>query len=162
MRTAWRISRETEGYTADDASGKGAASAGGRWNRHGTSVVYCAANIGVACLETLVKLDPDQPADNRYLTRYDIPESLWNQALQFSASSAPVGWDATPPGKTSRDLGEQWIAESRSAILLVPSVIIPEEYNVLINPNHADMSQIETTKLRKWIYDFRLVRQRLT
>jgi RES domain-containing protein len=159
---AWRIARETDGYTADDASGKGAASTGGRWNRHGTSVVYCAANVGIACLETLIKLDPDQPADNRYLTRYDIPESIWEQALRFSASSASVGWDATPPGKTSHDLGERWIAESRSAILLVPSVIVPEESNVLINPNHADMTRIGITKLRKWIYDFRLVRRRLT
>jgi len=158
----WRISEEAEYYTADDPSGKGAASTGGRWNRHGTSVVYCSANIGVACLETLVRLDATRLADNRYLTRYDIPESIWEQALRFSASSAPVGWDATPPGKTSHDLGERWIAESRSAILLVPSVIVPEECNVLINPNHADMRRIGITKLRKWIYDFRLVRRRLT
>ncbi len=161
MKVAWRISKEAEDYSADDASGAGAAARGGRWNRKGTPVIYCTASVSLACLETLAGLGRDEPLSNRYLSRVDIPDELWQQALAYTESTAPIGWDAVPPGKTSLDLGEKWIAEQRSAILLVPSSIIPEEPNVLINPGHADMRKIGLRKVRKWTYDPRLLKDRL-
>lgn len=162
MKFAWRISQEAEGYAADDCSGTGAFKNGGRWNRKGNSVMYCAESISLACLETLIGLEPDDPLTNRYLSRIEIPDELWRQAVHFSEATAPVGWDAVPHGKTSLDLGERWIAEQHSAILIVPSSIIPEEPNVLINPKHADATRIAFRKVRKWIYDPRLLRRLFT
>nr|WP_315592565.1 RES family NAD+ phosphorylase [uncultured Cupriavidus sp.] len=161
MKTAWRISKEAEEYAADDSSGTGASRDGGRWNRKGVPVTYCAESISLACLETLIRLRPNDLLMNRYLSRVDIPDELWCQAIHFSEATAPVGWDAVPHGKTSLDLGDQWIAELRSAILIVPSSIIPEEPNVLINPSHADAKKITFRKIRKWIYDPRLLRRLL-
>jgi RES domain-containing protein len=52
--------------------------------------------------------------------------------------------------------GDQWLAGLESALLLVPSVIVPEEFNVLVNPRHPDAGKLEATKLRPWFFDQRL------
>ena len=74
----------------------------------------------------------------------------------MTVETGPVGWDAIPTGKVSLDLGDAWINEKRSALLLVPSVIVPEESNALINPAHPDAAEITATKVRKWLYDARI------
>jgi RES domain-containing protein len=71
----------------------------------------------------------------------------------------PVGWDSEPAARVSIDLGNKWVMAELSALLVVPSVIVPEEINVLFNPQHADSARITATKIRKWLYDPRL-RQR--
>lgn len=149
----WRIAADTPDYTADDLSGAGARVTGGRWNKAGTPLVYCAASAALACLETLVHLNAGGLPLNRYLVRVDIPDAVWRRAEIVSADAAPVGWDALPPGKVSLDLGERWVAGARTALLLVPSVVVPEEYNVLINPAFAGRERIVATKLRRWLYD---------
>jgi RES domain-containing protein len=156
LRPAWRIATDTPDYTADDDSGAGAKATGGRWNRQGTPLIYAASSLALACLETLVHLGSAGLPLNRYLVRIDIPDDLWADAHQLTAASAPVGWDAIPAGKTSLDSGEAWIRAGTSALLLVPSIVIPEEHNVLINPLHAAATQVAYTKVRRWQYDARL------
>jgi RES domain-containing protein len=70
----------------------------------------------------------------------------------------PVGWDAEPAGRASIELGTIWIRSGSSALLVVPSGIVPEEFNVLINPQHADSARIAAEKVRKWFYDPRLTK----
>jgi RES domain-containing protein len=72
--------------------------------------------------------------------------------------SLPVGWDADPAGRASIQFGTGWIRSMASALLRVPSVIVPDEYNVLINPLHPDSSDIVAVKIRKWLYDPRLAK----
>jgi len=67
-----------------------------------------------------------------------------------------VGWDAEPVGKASLDWGSAWAEDSSSLIAEVPSVIVPEEFNILINPRHSDRLVLAAKKLRKWTYDTRL------
>jgi RES domain-containing protein len=67
-----------------------------------------------------------------------------------------VGWDAEPASITSIRLGTAWARSGASAILRVPSVIVPEEENILINPAHPDTAGITATKARRWLYDPRL------
>jgi RES domain-containing protein len=156
--SVWRIGTDAPSYTADDMTGEGARQTGGRWNRAGTPVVYAAANISLACLETLAHLsgDDDLPL-NRYLVRIDIPDEIWESALAYTRESAAVGWDAIPTGKVSLDVGAAWIADkSGSALMRVPSVIVPEETNVIINPAHSDAAKVKATKVRKWTYDSRM------
>ena len=162
MKTVWRIATEAPAYPADDFSGDGAYRHGGRWNRSGTSVLYCTGSVALACLETLAHVRIGRPLANKSLVRLDIPEELWQTASRYSTDTIPVGWDAIPPGKTSHDFGENWIAEARSAILVVPSVIAPEECNILINPYHADWQCIRGRTTRKWLYAPRLLQQRST
>lgn len=157
MISAWRIGSDTPLYTADDMTGTGARIAGGRWNRAGNSVTYTATSISLACLETVVHLKSGGLPLNRYLVRIDIPADVWKARKSITHKSAPIGWDALPPGMVSLDIGDQWLAGLSSAILLVPSIVVPEEQNILINPAHPDASKVKAIKVRKWLYDNRVV-----
>ncbi|VVE17435.1 MULTISPECIES: RES family NAD+ phosphorylase [Pandoraea] len=152
----WRIATDTREYTADDLSGAGAKKTGGRWNRQDTPMLYCASNIALACLETIVHIAVGPLPLNRYLVRLDVPDDVWEAAQTLTPTAAPVGWDALPEGKVSLDYGTQWATSKSTALLCVPSTVVPEEWNVLVNPEHADAARITATKLRKWVYDARI------
>jgi RES domain-containing protein len=154
--SAWRIATDAPGYTADDLSGAGAKLSGGRWNRPGNAMLYCASTISLAVLETFVHLKAGGLPLNRYLVELSIPDAVWARAL--SLRNPPVGWDAIPTGKVSLDEGDAWIKSNRSALMIVPSVVVGEECNVLINPQHPDAAGIGARKVRKWHYDPRLMR----
>lgn len=116
------------------------------------AVTYCSENIALAVHETVVHLRSGGLPLNRYLVRIDVPDDLWD-ARQVLAP--PVGWDALPAGMVSVRAGEAWLMSRASALLVVPSVIVPEESNVLINSLHPDAARIVATPLRKWLYDTR-------
>jgi RES domain-containing protein len=152
----WRIGTDTPDYTADDMKGEGAKRTGGRWNRAGAPVVYTATNIALACLETVVHWNAGDLPLNRYLVRIDVPDEVWTKSIAINKEDGPIGWDAVPTGKVSLDVGDKWLSGKKSALLLVPSVIVPEEMNALINPLHPDAAQITATKVRRWLYDARI------
>lgn len=155
-RTVWRIGTDTPAYEADDLSGAGAKATGGRWNPAGIAVVYTSQTRALACLETVVHLNGSGLPLNRYLVEMTVPGDIWANAQVTSEATLPVGWDAEPAGRTSIEFGTNWIRSGISALLLVPSVIVPEEFNVLINPQHPDSARIIARKTRKWLYDPRL------
>jgi RES domain-containing protein len=156
LTSVWRIATDAPGYTADDLSGAGAKLSGGRWNRAGNAMIYCASNISLAVLETFVHLKAGGLPLNRYLVELLIPDDVWARATRLLPPA--VGWDAIPAGKVSLDEGDRWLKANTGALLLVPSVIVGEEHNVLINPLHPDAQRIVARKLRKWTYDPRLMR----
>ena len=156
MIQAWRIGTDTPLYLADDLTGAGAKHTGGRWNTKGNALVYASSSRALACLETLVHLGAGSLPLNRYLVRIDIPDDVWQKSTVLELSAAPVGWDALPEGMVSLNFGNAWLASNASAILLVPSIVVPDEQNVLINPAHPDTATIKATKIQKWIYDARL------
>jgi RES domain-containing protein len=147
----WRIAVEAPAYAANDLSGAGARNSGGRWNSVGTPMVYCASSIALAALETLGALRTGSLPFNRYLVRVDVPDQVWEQ--REILDPLPGGWDAIPSGMTSRRTGDRWAASRRSPILLVPSVIVPDEHNALINPLHPQSAKIVAATIRKWQYD---------
>ncbi|MEB2347918.1 MAG: RES family NAD+ phosphorylase [Comamonadaceae bacterium] len=153
--TLWRIASDTPEYTADDLSGVGAERSGGRWNARGQPLVYASTTRALACLETVVHLGggPALPL-NRYLVRITVPAELWAARTVFDAARH-VGWDALPPGRVSIAWGMAWAQENASCLAEVPSVIVPEESNLLINPRHPDAHRVKAAKLRRWLYDAR-------
>ena len=153
----WRIATDTLTYTSEDLSGAGAKATGGRWNSKGNAILYCASSIALATLETVVHLSAAGLPLNRYLVQIDIPDNLWVKRQPLSAQSAQVGWDDLPAGMVSIQAGDAWLASQASAVLEVPSIIVPEELNILINPLHSDSQTITAKKIRKWLYDPRLV-----
>ncbi len=156
--TVWRIATDTRKYEASDLSGAGAKITGGRWNAEGDPVVYASETQALACLETVVHLNAGGLPLNRYLVSVAIPASVWAAARTETAGSLPVGWDADPAGRASIHFGTAWMRSGASAVLRVPSVIVSDEYNVLINPLHADSRAIVAVKIRKWLYDPRLTK----
>ncbi len=95
---------------------------------------------------------------NRYLVEVTIPDDLWSNAKTTTSVSMPVGWDAEPAGRTSIQFGTNWLRSGTSALLVVPSAIVPEEFNILINPQHSGSARITATKVRRWLYDPRLTK----
>ena len=154
MALAWRIATEAQTHAADNLSGIGAALTGGRWNAAGTPVVYASPSLALAVLETFVHLASGGLPLNRYVVRLEIPDALMLASTVID--TPPVGWDAEPAGGTSVAVGERWARGGASAILRVPSIIVPEELNVLINPMHPDAGQITAHKIRRYLYDARM------
>jgi RES domain-containing protein len=79
---------------------------------------------------------------NRYLVEILIPDVLWAAARRETPTSLPVGWDAEPAGRASIGFGTAWLRSGGSAVLVIPSAIVSEEYCVLVNPAHADSAGI--------------------
>lgn len=159
--TLWRIGVDAPEYTADDLTGKGAEITGGRWNRKGRLVLYTSTSIALTCLETAVHLKQRGLPLNRYLVKISVPLDTWRARETMAATDLPVGWDALLEGKVSLDVGDTWLVGGTAPLLLVPSVIVPEEHNVLINPAHALSKGITSAKVRKWLYDPRLLGHKL-
>ena len=151
----FRIATDTPDYQADDLSGAGANATGGRWNRVGTPLVYLSSSRALACLETVVHLVADALPLNRYLVEITIPSDAWDRRTVLSPNDH-VGWDAQPAAQVSLDWGTAWANAGKALIAEVPSVIVPEESNYLLNPAHSDCQAVSAVKIRKWTYDGRL------
>jgi RES domain-containing protein len=89
------------------------------------------------------------------LVRIDVPDEIW-EAREALGKPPPVGWDAIPEGLVSRNVGSNWLKSGRTALLTVPSVIIDEEDNVMVNSAHPDSARIGATKVRRFLYDHRV------
>lgn len=149
----WRIAAETRQYAAIDLSGGGAAAFPGRWNDERQKVVYSAPTIAIAVLETAAHIDDAGLPLNRFLVEIDVPDDIWAAREELAAAALPAAWAAIPAGRASVQVGADWLNARRSAILLVPSVIVPEEFAALINPEHADAARITARVLRPFEYD---------
>lgn len=156
-QAVWRIATDTPDYEVDDLTGAGPKKTGGRWNAPGVPLLYTSSSRALACLETVVHLNSGGLPLNRYLVRLEVPDSAWVAGEIVNLGSL-IGWDAEPAGRKSIQHGTDWAASKRSLLLFVPSVIVPEERNVLINPLHPDAGAVVATKLRKWTYDPRLTK----
>jgi len=149
----WRIAAETRNYAATDLSGAGAAKSPGRWNKEGEPVVYAAQSIALAVLETAAHIDSAGLPLNRFVVEINILDKIWAARVTLTELQLPATWSAIPAGQASIDVGSQWLSSAKSALLLVPSVIVPEEMVVLVNPKHSDSQNISATVIRAFEYD---------
>jgi RES domain-containing protein len=152
--SAWRIVQERHGE--DAFSGEGARLYGGRWNSPGVAVVYTAGSRAMAALEILVHLD-----SARLLRGFVLCEVKFDDGLvaDAEADAIPADWRVDPPPRSTQALGDGWVREARSAVLRVPSVIIAEEHNFLLNPNHPDFGKVRVGKPVAFDFDPRLNRR---
>ena len=135
-----RVYRLTASRYADTAfSGEGARRVGGRWTPVGYPVVHTSSSIALAVLETLVHVDASVMPVHRVIA-VDVPESI--PVTTITVADLPNDWRRTPPPSRLRELGKAWLDAGEVALMRVPSVIVPEEPNYLINPRHADFSRL--------------------
>jgi RES domain-containing protein len=152
----WRVASDTPAWSADDLSGKGAAVAGARWNHPGEWVTYAATSVSLAAWETRAHVAKGSALPwNRFLVCIQVPDAVWAARTVLSRPPA-IGWNAIPEGQVSRQLGSAWLKLGATALLTVPSVLIDEEDNVLINPLHRASAAITAHKLRRFVYDPRI------
>lgn len=138
MPHAWRLVHRN--YLHSAFSGEGARLAGGRWNSEGFSVVYAAGSLSLALLEIIVHLEFKEALKRYKAIPIEIPESLL-QAID--PARLLDGWSASPPQSSTQFIGNCWVKAQASAVLKVPSAIIPNESNYLLNPGHPDFKKIE-------------------
>jgi RES domain-containing protein len=149
----WRIAAETRDYAATDLTGAGAAKHPGRWNDYKEAVIYCAPTVAMAVLETAAHVDDSGLPLNRYLVEIDVPNATWARREEVDASKLPPTWASIPAGRASVKFGSDWLASARSLVLIVPSVIVPEEPVALINPAHPDAATIAAKVVRRFEYN---------
>ena len=151
MPTAWRIVKRAHLHLA--FSGEGAKRTGGRWNSPGLAMIYTSEHKSLAVLEVLVHLDVLDMA--HYLTfQIEFDRSL---VETLDDADLPRGWRAEMPAQSACRIGDAWIQQARSAILAVPSAIVPEEINLLLNPAHPAFKRIRVGKPTPFTFDPRLI-----
>lgn len=134
---AWRIvPRRRAGAVFD---GEGARLYGGRWNHPGTAVVYASTALSLAALEVFVHADPDT-APALVALRAELPPRA--QVERVSAGDLPAGWREYPGPEALRDVGTAWVRRGEALGLLVPSAIVPQEENLLLNPEHPGFAGV--------------------
>ncbi|MDY0331653.1 MAG: RES domain-containing protein [Thiomonas sp.] len=134
----------------------GASLFGGRWNSPGGAVIYGSLSESCAILERLVHVGGvgHLPGSQR-LVIATVPQSVTVE--QCDAATLPSGWD-NDESPSARAFGDRWLAERRSAVLIVPSVIATSDFNALVNPNHPDARFIEVADPTEFKFDPRLAR----
>ena len=160
----WRIASQGLTWRANDLSGNGAALYPGRWNSLERPIVYCSSSIALACLETVVHLAGDDPLPfPRQLVRITIPSHHWQQRKMF-ANEEFSGWASAPTPEhedewlaATRAWGDAWLLGLESLLAEVPSVIVPEEINLLLNPRHPAHGELVAEIVRPWFFDARLL-----
>ena len=146
----WRLARAA--HAANPLSGWGAAIAGGRWNSPGVRIAYTSTSRPLAVLEMLVHVTRDTVPADMILVPVDVPTNLIDEA-----AALPSNWDDLPYSAGARKFGDRWIASGSSAALLVPSVALPAERNLLVNPAHAVFRRVRILAPEAFTFDRRLL-----
>jgi RES domain-containing protein len=148
----WRICRRR--YAAEAAPGEGARLYGGRWNSRGVRIVYASTSLALAAVETFVNLEPNlRPADLISIEG-NIPEV---EVARLDPEILPPDWNASRD-ESLRHFGDEWIRRGDTVGLLVPSAAVRGEWNVLLNPIHANFKLIEFRDPEPFEFDVRMFR----
>jgi RES domain-containing protein len=148
---AFRIVKKRHALTA--FSGDGARTYGGRWNLPGTPMVYAAQTRALAALESLAHFGGAERRMEFVTFEIEIPDKL---AIRLEATHLPRDWRSEEPGAVTQTIGSEWQRGRRSVALLVPSVLVPQEYCVLLNPEHPDADKVLITYPEPFTFDARL------
>lgn len=153
MVVSWRLVKAR--YATSAFTEEGARRAGGRWHSPGTPVVYTSASRALALLEVLANLTG---AERKNLPPCVFIPVRFSERLvaELSIRDLPARWDTPAGSPAARRLGDAWLASKRSAVLRVPSAIVPGEFNFLLNPGHAAFPQIRVGDPVPFAWDPRL------
>lgn len=141
-------------YVSTAFDGEGAFRFGGRWNSRRTRIIYTAESLSLAALEMLVHLDDDSLLFEYSYVSVQIPIDLILKVSEFR--KLPKDWNDSPASIATQKLGDDWAKSNISAVLEVPTSIIPIEKNYLLNPLHQDFSKISIGTPQKFTFDKRL------
>ena len=138
----------------NDLSGTGARLYGGRWNSVGRPMVYLASSRALAVLEVLVHLSPTIFPGEFCLAEFEIPD---DSILNVDIKQLPVNWQDPSPPSELKQIGDNFLKLQQHLLLKVPSVIVTNDFNYLLNPLHAEAGKIRLLKQEPFSFDERLV-----
>ena len=146
--SAWRITKQKHAKSA--FTGEGARLYGGRWNSPGTAMIYTAQSQSLAVLEVLVHLDSPELLKKYLLFEVAVDEAYVDE---LDPSKLPRNWKADPAPSKVQTIGDDWAAGGASAVLRVPSTLVPGESNFLLNPRHPDFRKLRIGKALPFLFD---------
>ncbi|HEU0013932.1 MAG TPA: RES family NAD+ phosphorylase [Longimicrobium sp.] len=147
----WRIARAA--YQALD--GEGARLYGGRWNPEGVAAVYASASLALAALEYLVHVDTENVPGDLVALEIEVPDDAGARVVL--PAELPADWNRVDDHPACVETGAGWAREAADLVLRVPSAIVPEESNFLINPSHPAAGRVSIVRTRPFSFDPRLL-----
>lgn len=153
---AWRVAKAKR---ATDLSGRGAAIEGGRWNDMEVPAVYMGLSPAICALETFVHTSA-RPTFPLKITCFNLPDDP-GLYLEVEAQALPAGWASMPADKASMTFGTKWLKSTSQLGLIVPSVVLPLERNIVLNPLHPAIARVEVLNVYDFSYDERMFEQRV-
>jgi RES domain-containing protein len=148
----WRLTRKQHLDAA--LAGEGARRFGGSWKGRGVPIVYTSESLELALLEALVHIDVEVLPRDYWQLSFELPDDL----IATTPRRLPKGWDALPPYRTGvQKVGDAWVKSGRSLALRVPASVLPERFNVLVNPAHPDIGRVREVSRARLNWPPRLV-----
>ena len=138
---------------ADNLTGDGPRLNGGRWNHAGIPCIYTSATRSLSLLEYSCHAPFHLIPRALSFVTYEVPE---HSIISLNISSLPGDWNKDPHPVSARDIGTKYLKENKGLLIQIPSVVIEEEYNYIINPLHRDMRTVKIIAVKDFSYDLRL------
>ena len=151
MIRVYRIVRKP--YSRTPLDGEGPYRFGGRWSSPGTRVAYLAEHLSLAMIEYFVHIEASDPPKDLVVVAADIPDSVSRVVL--TRRTLPRNWRQVPAPPSLAMIGDSFVAERKSAILVLPSALVPSESNWLVNPLHPEFAEIQVQPAEPFHYDAR-------
>lgn len=152
-----KLYRISKSIYSDDLSGAGAGLFGGRWNPKGLNMLYTAGSISLATLEYLAHNIHLLNTSEICLSIIELPESA--SIREWKISDLPEHWNSRLNLRQCQEMGAQFLQEKKAYAMKVPSVIVPQEFNFLLNPNHPEHQKTKIIdKIAPFKIDERLFR----
>lgn len=148
-----RVYRIGKKKFAKDLAGEGARLNGGRWNHPGISCIYTGGTRAIALVEYTAHVSEDNIPRALCFTCFEVPE---NSIQEIKIEDLPGNWREWPHPVATREFGSAMLSRVKHLLIRIPSVIIPEEFNYLINPLHPDIKKVKIVSVTDHIYDLRL------
>ena len=143
-------------HVEEHFSGLGGLYARGRWTPRGRPVVYTSGSISLAVLEYTLNYRRRGWVPASVLAQAEIPDTLRIETIKHT--DLPRDWNAATPPASLQKIGQDWLDRAASVVLKVPSAVVVQEWNYLLNPRHPDFRKIRFTRPRRYAFDRRLVR----
>jgi RES domain-containing protein len=138
---------------ANDLSGEGAKMNGGRWNHKSIPCLYASESRALSLLEYTVNVNIEEIPRALSITTIEIPDS---EILIINEESLPGNWKRFPVPSSTQDFGSHILKTTKKSIIRIPSSVISEEYNYILNPLHINNKKFKIISINDLIYDLRI------
>lgn len=149
-----KVFRLSKQKYARDLNGKGAARFGNRWNSKGTEMIYTAESRALAMAEVAVHLTLANIPSDYMMIELEIPDTIKINTLK--SDKLPLDWNDHPPGIHTQKIGDEFIDSGKACVLKVPSAVVKDDFNFLINPHHKDLKKIKIISITDFPFDKRI------
>ncbi len=146
--------RLTNSMFANDLSGNGARLFGGRWNSEGRPAIYMAATRSLAVLESLAHINPTNIPDDMVLLTIEVPDDV----ISLDIDLLPNNWKESPEPHILKQIGNSFLLKNEHLLLKVPSVLVPEEFNYLLNPQNPHIEKVKIKAKTPFSFDERILK----